>query len=114
MVLAASDDMLSTPVPLAQVAVAPVLVHQEIPPYPEDARRKGIEGVVRLEAVLNYEGQIEEEIKVVESIPLLDAVASNALKHWRFTPARDHQGRPVRVILEVPFRFALKEKTGRL
>lgn len=112
--LAATQDTLPAPVPLAQVAVAPVLLHQEIPSYPEVARRRGIEGVVRLEAVLGYKGQIEEEIKILESIPLLDAVASDALKHWRFTPARDHQGRSVRVVLEVPFRFALKEKAGQL
>jgi protein TonB len=67
-----------------------------------------MEGLVRLEAILNREGRIEREIKVLESIPLLDEAASTALRQWRFTPALDSNGRPVRVILEVPFRFALK------
>jgi protein TonB len=79
-----------------------------VPHYPLRARLLGIEGLVRLEAILNREGRIEQEIKVLESIPLLDDAASVALKQWRFRPARDSSGRPVRVILEVPFRFTLK------
>jgi len=94
--------------PMSEVAEAPVLISRTVPHYPECARLLGNEGLVRLEAILNREGRIEREIKVLESIPLLDEAASMALKQWHFKPARDDSGRPVRVILEVPFRFTLK------
>ncbi|HKA53845.1 MAG TPA: energy transducer TonB [Candidatus Binatia bacterium] len=84
-----------------------MLISQTVPRYPERARLLGVAGLVRLEAILSREGRIEQGIKVLESIPLLDEAASDALRQWRFTPARDDSGRPVRVILEVPFRFTL-------
>src|SRR5215813_5325917 len=104
--VAGEEEMV--PLPVSAVAEAPILISRTVPHYPERARLLGIEGLVRLEAILNREGCIEQEIKVLESIPLLDEAASMALKHWRFKPARDGSGRPVRVILEVPFRFTLK------
>jgi len=96
------------PLPVSEVAGPPVLISRTVPHYPERARLLGVAGLVRLEAILNREGRIEREIKVLESIPLLDEAASTALKQWHFKPARDYSGRPVRVILEVPFRFTLK------
>jgi TonB family protein len=104
--IAGGEEM--TPLPMSEVAEAPILISRTVPHYPERARLLGVEGLVRLEAILNREGRIEQEIKVLESIPLLDDAASMALKQWRFKPARDDSGRPVRVILEVPFRFTLK------
>ncbi len=98
----------TAPLPVSEVAEAPVLISRTVPHYPDRARLLGIEGLVRLEAILNREGQIEQEIKVLESVPLLDEAASMALRQWRFKPARDDSGRPVRVIVEVPFRFTLK------
>jgi len=97
----------TAPLPLSEVAQAPVLISQTVPHYPERARLLGVAGLVRLEAILSREGRIEQGIRVLESIPLLDEAASDALRQWRFTPARDDSGRPVRVILEVPFRFTL-------
>lgn len=95
------------PLPVSQVAEPPMLVSQVIPTYPPQARRWGVEGLVRLEAILNREGHVEEQVKVLESVPLLDDAASAALRQWRFTPARDHRGQGVRVILEVPLQFVL-------
>lgn len=97
------------PLPISQTSEPPVLIAQIAPSYPERARMLGIQGLVRLEAVLNREGRVEQDIKVLESIPLLDEAASAALRQWRFKPARGRSGRPVRVIVEVPFRFALKQ-----
>jgi protein TonB len=94
--------------PVAQVANPPLLLSRVTPDYPRQARRQGVEGLVLLEAILDLEGRIEEEIKVLQSIPLLDDAAMQALRRWRFRPARDHTNQPVRVILEVPVRFVLK------
>ena len=79
-----------------------------MPDYPRQARLRGVEGLVLLEAILDLEGGIEDNIKVLQSIPSLDQAAVEALRRWRFRPARDHENQPVRVILEVPVRFVLK------
>src|SRR5262249_26210341 len=97
----------TAPLPLSEVAQAPLLISQTVPRYPERARLLGVAGLVRLEPILSREGRMEQGIKVLESMPLLDEAASDALRQWRFTPARDDSGRPVGVILEVPFRFTL-------
>jgi len=96
------------PLLVDQVANPPLLLSRVTPDYPRLARRQGVEGLVVLEAILNLEGQIEDDIKVLQSIPLLDDAAVQALRRWRFRPARDHTNQPVRVILEVPVRFVLR------
>ena len=105
-VLTRAEDV---PLPISQTSEPPVPISQIAPSYPERARALGIQGLVRLEAILNREGRVEQDIKVLESIPFLDEAASTALRQWRFKPARDQSGQPVRVIVEVPFRFALKQ-----
>jgi protein TonB len=96
------------PLPVAQVANPPLLLSRVMPEYPRQARLRGVEGLVLLEAILDLNGRIEEGIKVLQSIPSLDDAAIQALRRWRFRPARDHTNQPVRVILEVPVRFVLK------
>ena len=96
------------PVPLSQVAHAPVLVGRVEPVYPEVARRRRIEGLVMLEAILDREGNVEPDIKILQSIPMLDREALAAVAKWRFRPARGRDGGAVRVILEIPIRFVLR------
>lgn len=98
----------TAPVPVDQAANAPILIARVMPEYSQRARRQGVEGLVLLEAILDREGHIEDNIRVLQSVPSLDEAARRALRRWRFKPARDHSGRPMRVILEVPIRFVLK------
>lgn len=96
------------PLPVDQVANPPLLLSRIMPEYPRQARLQGVEGLVLLEAILDLEGRIEGDVKIVQSIPSLDIAAMQAVRRWRFRPARDRENRPVRVILEVPVRFVLK------
>lgn len=96
------------PVPVRQVAKPPVLVHRVQPVYPSQARREKIHGLVLLEAVLDREGRVEPGVKVLESIPSLDDEAIAAVRRWRFQPARNRSGEPLRVIVEIPIRFVLR------
>jgi protein TonB len=96
------------PVPLREVAAPPELLSRILPEYPARARALQIEGQVMLELVLDREGRPEPAIRVVHSIALLDAAAVEAVRQWRFRPARDADGRPVRVIMQVPVRFVLR------
>ena len=67
-----------------------------------------IEGQVALEVVIDRDGRVEEAVRVTRSIPALDAAAIAAVRRWRFRPAHDHDGRTVRVIMEIPVRFVLR------
>ena len=78
--------------------------------YPEEARKRGVQGTVFVQFVIEPDGRVsdveivrgigagcdEEVVRVVESMP-------------RWIPGR-HQGKAVRVQFMMPFRFGL---TGR-
>jgi protein TonB len=91
-----------------EAARQPILTKKVMPEYPPMARLRGIEGQVVLEAVLSPAGEVEPDIKVLQSVPLLDTAAIAAVRQWRFRPARDHDGEPLRVTLRVPVRFVLR------
>jgi len=91
-----------------EVAVPPVVLRRVTPRYPRQARASGADGLVLLEAVLDREGHVEKNIRVLRSVPMLDDAAVEALRQWRFRPARDHRQQTVRVVLEVPMRFVLE------
>lgn len=94
---------------VSQVARAPEVLEQVKPRYPRRARADGIEGLVLVRIIIGVDGRIEpEHTRVVRSVPALDAAALAAVGQWRFTPALGHQGRPVRVIVEIPVQFSLK------
>ncbi|MEW6270103.1 MAG: energy transducer TonB, partial [Thermodesulfobacteriota bacterium] len=94
--------------PVRQAAVPPAVVHRVMPSYPESARLRGIEGQVMIEAIIARDGTVEPGIKVVQSIPALDEAAIEAFRRWKFRPARDASGKPLRVILQAPVRFVLR------
>jgi protein TonB len=95
------------PVPVAGVAQPPVLVRRVPPVYPREVRRRDIDGLVLLQAILDRDGHVERDVRVLESVPMLDDEAVAAVRQWRFRPARNHRGEPLRVILEIPIRFVL-------
>ncbi len=77
------------------------------PGYPMIARRRGLEGTVRLDVRVSAEG-IPVAVKVRESggHEALDEAAVTAVWHWRFVPAR-RGGEPVEASVVVPIRFRL-------
>ena len=85
----------------------PGLVHEVSPDYTEQARRAGLEGEVLLEIVVGPDGRVSD-VRVVRRLGAgLDARAVDAVRQWRFTPAR-RLGTPVSVIVEVTVEFALR------
>lgn len=59
--------------------------HHVNPKYPREAREKGIQGDVILQATIGTKGNIAN-LKVVQGNPLLAAAAMNAVKQWRYRP----------------------------
>jgi len=91
-----------------QAAHLPIPISEIKPEYPPIARLRGIEGQVVLEAIIARDGHIEPAITVIQSVPLLDRAAIDAVRQWRFRPALDRDGEPLRVTLRVPVRFVLR------
>ena len=78
------------------------------PPYPFAARRRGQEGRVLLQVEVLPSGDAGiVRIEKSSGVASLDEAASEAVRRWRFHPAR-HNGRPVPATVQVPIRFALK------
>jgi TonB family protein len=78
------------------------------PKYPEEARRKGLEGTIVFLVTVTERG-VAEQIGLVKAFdPRLTASALQAVQSWRFKPAIGLDGKPiaVRVPLEVTFRLA--------
>ncbi|HEY2104926.1 MAG TPA: energy transducer TonB, partial [Candidatus Binataceae bacterium] len=86
----------------------PVPISTVLPDYPGAARTQGVEGEVVLRAIVDQHGAVERDIVVVESVPVLDQPAIEALRQWHFEPGRDAANRAVRVVIEVPLRFRLR------
>lgn len=85
----------------------PDLLKEVRPEFTEEARRQGIEGDVVLEIVVRADGTVGE-VRVVQGLGGgLNRNAIQAVKQWRFSPARRH-GTPVDVMVEVAVAFKLR------
>lgn len=77
------------------------------PLYPDSARREGKEGRVLLRVLVDEEGRTKAiEINASSGYDLLDRAAIEALKKWRFVPARVG-GKPIETWVKVPIEFQL-------
>lgn len=86
---------------------APSLLREVKPDYTEEARRRGIEGDVVLEIVVRADGGVTG-VKVLQGLGAgLDQRAADAVRQWRFAPARRH-GQAVDVVVEVAVAFKLR------
>lgn len=84
----------------------PKKTYDVAPVYPTIATSARIEGMVILEAVINERGGVER-VKVLRSVPLLDAAAIDAVKEWRYTPTLLN-GTPVAVLMTITINFTLR------
>jgi len=97
----------------------PILLQQVNPVYPAEAKEKGIQGKVILDAVINEKGEVtevkphtakdKEAATVTEQPdPLLAKAAIDAVKQWKYEPYKDESGKIVSVRFSVTINFKLK------
>ncbi len=86
---------------------APVVVEKVAPTYPEDARKEGVTGDVVVDIVVDSTGEVGPADVVEEPDPRLGSAAVDAVRQWRFEPATDGGGEPVKVCYLVTIRFRL-------
>jgi protein TonB len=77
------------------------------PQYPDSARREGKEGRVLLRVLVDEKGRTKAiEVNQSSGHDLLDRAATEAIKKWRFVPARAGT-KPVETWVKVPIEFQL-------
>ena len=75
--------------------------------YPKEARRKHIQGVVELHALITKTGEVRD-IVVVRGDPPLAPAALDAVKQWRHAPAILNS-EPVEVRTTIDVNFTLSQ-----
>jgi len=85
----------------------PKIASKVTPVFPEQARKAGIDGVVMLGCTIGTDGSVQE-IQPVRSEPMgLTQAAMDAVRQWRYEPARTASGKPVAVFTTVTISFLL-------
>jgi protein TonB len=94
------------PVRVGGAIQAPKKIKDQNPTYPPIAQSARVQGVVILEATIGPDGRVQD-VRVLRSIPLLDAAAIEAVRQWVYTPTLLN-GVPVPVIMTVTVNFTLR------
>jgi periplasmic protein TonB len=83
----------------------PSCIYCPIPQYTDEARKANFRGPVTLQATINTNGRASN-ISVVKHAGFgLDDKAVDALKSWRFRPAKGADGQPIAVQVPIQITF---------
>jgi protein TonB len=93
-----------------QADSAPMAMNRVPPPYPYLARRRGLEGAVRVRFLVTDRGEVKD-INILEAKPpgVFEQTVLSTLPRWRFKPGR-LEGHPVPVWVETTVRFNLEDR----
>ena len=94
------------PVRVGGKILPPRKIKDVTPAYSPIAQSARVQGIVILEATIGVDGRVEQ-LRVLRSIPLLDASAIEAVKQWQYMPTLLN-GVPVPVIMTVTVNFTLR------
>ena len=97
-----------TVVPADAVGEKPSVISFPSLEYPESLREAAVQGTVVVQAIVDTSGDVEvPTLKVLSSSdPQFSDAALKAVRRTQFRPGRIN-GRPVRVLVQLPFRFTL-------
>jgi TonB family protein len=87
------------------------LLRRVEPVYPETARRARLEGVVRLQVLVNELGEVSSVKIIGGGYPPLQPAAAEAVRQWRYSPTYLN-GEPVPVLTTVNVTFSLTAEAG--
>ncbi len=97
----------------AQAVTPPKLVHFENAPYPEEAKKQGIEGDVILRLDINREGKVTQAAVMTPAGHGFDEAAVEAAKLFVFEPARRAETAvPARIAFRYSFTLSAAQPEG--
>jgi len=88
----------------------PERIEYVAPVFPDIAQNAGVQGVVLLDVRIAANGEVAD-IRVVQSIPLLDAAAIEAVRQWKYAPPIV-DGVSMPVVMTVRVGFTTKGDPG--
>jgi periplasmic protein TonB len=107
-VAAPSAAVAPPPAPLVPPSFNAAYLNNPAPAYPALSRRMGEEGRVVLRVHVSADGMPKQvELKTSSTHPRLDEAALDAVRRWRFVPARRGNS-PVAAWVLVPISFSLR------
>ena len=77
------------------------------PVYPVEAKAQHIQGLVKLQAILDKEGKVAN-LQVLEGDPILAAAALDAVRQWQYQSTLLN-GDPVEVVTQIDVNFTLSQ-----
>lgn len=86
----------------------PKIIRKVNPVYPDEARKKGLQGMVVVEAVLGKDGRVKAARLVSSPEPLLAQAALEAVKKWEYEPYVSAKGCQ-ELLFTVTIAFALQD-----
>ena len=94
----------------ASPAVPPRIIKSYQPSYPSAERNAGIEGTVVIRFLIDQNGNVEDVTLINSSGNAnLDNAAVSAGYKWRFSPAKNNGGSPVRCYASIPITFKIRK-----
>jgi TonB family protein len=84
------------------------LINRVQPIYPALARQTGIQGAVKLHAILGKDGSVQQ-LQVISGHPLLVQASLDAVRQWIYQPTL-LEGKPVEVDTEIDVLFQLQQQ----
>lgn len=100
------DEVDPEPIRISGDVRPPKKIVHVSPTYPPLALASRIQGTVKLRAIIDVDGSVAN-LRVVDSVPLLDRAAVEAVLQWRYEPTLLN-GRAVPVIMTVEVEFRLR------
>lgn len=86
----------------------PVPVRTVAPEYPRELKANGVSGLVMVKCTIDEQGNVAGTDVVKSSNQQFDRYATDALKKWKFKPARQ-DGTPVQIQVTIPIKFVVEE-----
>lgn len=100
------DDVDSLPIPADEFLITsmPKVLNEIRPVYPEEMKKKGIEGNVVMDILIDQNGKVRD-VKVIKSLgPEFDQAAMEAMTKFEFRPAQiNKKNVPVKIKYSIKF-----------
>ena len=94
--------------PIRVREASPLYRENPVPEYPLIARKRGYQGTVVLEVLVNREGRVKElTLSASSGYSVLDQAALASVRTWLFEPGM-RGGEKVDMWVKVPVRFRLE------
>jgi protein TonB len=107
--LGGDGDGLPAPVPEVFVSEQPHVVNEVVAPFPEEMRRMGIEGHVIAKLLIDENGDVRRVTITERAGHGFDELARDALKKFKFSPARTSDGKAVVTNILYKYKFELPQ-----